>query len=710
MTYQELLSSGFDAAAYLAANPDLQPFFNGLAKDGQGNAIMPDGEHLSSEQFAAYHYANFGKAEGRQATFKDSTTPPPATTPPPTAAPPPAVPIVSSGFDAAGYYKANPDVKASFDGLTKDAQGRALLPTGDALTADQYAEYHYNNFGKAEGRKATFTPATTSGPGTVTGFIPQYLEQHPELVNSYLSDSKLQTQYGSLAKYALAYLNSNGTVADKNAAANADATLTDEVLFPSLGYESTGGPLTTSSIEQALLQRLAPGLFNQLGGDTANNALADLLSKQAQTNYGNLADALKPALATVNPDGSMSSPLFQAQSQNADATTATLIAAAKQANASQAGALTDSIDAQKQALAAQIAALQGDASQAATDKKAALQDQIAALTAAAAPLAAARLGAAEGQVTGINQGLESTKDQIAADAAKAGYIGGSTMQDASLARATIDARQKAAQAIGDAKVANAGDTANIGYLGANTGYSIADALASQKQTIGDQGATGDAALSAALAQGNYSLAAALAQQIQGAQGQGAAAKATYFDQMFPNSVTAAQGLAQIPGAEANTLTSITPLRTTNTKNVLDILNWWATPTTTPTTSTTTIQQPSTAGNSISQLGNGLLGSAFTIGNANNWWQQPAYTAGTGGLSATSPAYGSLICWVAQEIYGPRSVSWRRFRDWMLTKAPADLQALYLRAGAKLAVWLRANGTPETRASIRRFMDRQLQVA
>lgn len=514
----------------------------------------------------------------------------------------------TAGFDGNKYFQTYPDVAAAYNGLPAGATPGTKSFQGHDVTANQFAEYHYQTYGQNEGRQAFHT---------------------------------------------------------------------------------------------------------------GNSGLSIDLQNQANQAYGNLKDVLKPAIATFNPDGTMTSQLYQSQTKNADQVTADLIASAKTANASQAGALGDSIAKQKAALAAQIATMQGDASQAAADKRAALQDQISQLTAAAAPLAAARTAAAEGQVTGVNLGLEATKDQISADNALGGFKGPSTMTDASLARATIGARNQAAQAVGAASVANATDTRDIGYTGANTGYSIADALASQKQQIGDTGAQGNAALEAALAQGNYSLAAQLAQQIQSNTDTGTKQKANYFDQIFPNSVSAAQALAQLPGQQAQTLQGIIPLGNAGTNNALNMLNWWATGSNNPPTPTATLQQPNNTGNQLSQLGGGLLGSAFQVGNANNWWKTPATdTSGIGGTTSyadflknnpNSLAAGGT-CWVAREIYGPKDIRWMRFRDWMLTQAPAHFQELYLRAGAKLAEWLRTDGTPEDRASIRSFMDRQITFA
>jgi hypothetical protein len=73
-----------------------------------------------------------------------------------------------SAFDAQNYLTANPDIKADYE-----ANKAALLAGGDPQfrTAEGYAKWHYDNYGKAEGRSvggpSTQTAQTTQAPPAV---------------------------------------------------------------------------------------------------------------------------------------------------------------------------------------------------------------------------------------------------------------------------------------------------------------------------------------------------------------------------------------------------------------------------------------------------------------------------------------------------------------------------------------------------------------
>lgn len=471
-------------------------------------------------------------------------------------------------FDGSAYLRANPDVAAAF----------AANPEG--LTPDQYALRHYEQFGRNEGRD----PAYTSG--------------------------------------ALAH-----NIATANTAAGAQ----------------TAAATTAAQAQLAALNQSLAAMGTNLQG--ALGAQAAALAAQVAS--------LQQNLTTL------------------DATQRKALAdqiAAQQAN------LEQSIAAQRAALEQQVRDLQGNATTAANSRRAALEQQIAELTAAQAPVAEARIRGAEALTTAINIGLEETTDQLRADAAREGFVGGSTMQDTALARAAIGARQEAARAGADARLLNAGDTRDIARTGAGGRFSIADALAGQTQQAADFGATGRAGLSTNLATGTqaigdaaatqgraltdttatsragigayganttynnanagiganldlqntgaqqqYSIAAALAQQNQDIANRNAAAQAGARDQLFPNAINAAQVLTTVPAQNAAANTALIPYGTAGTRDALSTLNWWSS-NATPPPPTAVTTPPSTTGNGISTLGAGLLGSAFQIGQGNNWWR------------------------------------------------------------------------------------------
>lgn len=441
-----------------------------------------------------------------------------------------------------------------------------------------------------------------------------------------------------------------------------------EVLLPKLGYEAVAE--NTQPLEQQIAQTAVPNLVKQIEGDAARGAEVEDLTKQTGQAFGTLRDTL--GMTTVRTDpvtGAPTSTLLDAQRANADATVKAIVdAAAKGAGsqtqalatltANQLGNLEQSMAAQRAALQQQITELQGNATEAANSRRAALEQQMAALTAAQQPVAEARLRAAENEVTGINLGLQSTQDDLRAEAAREGFYGGSTMEDAALARAAVDARQGAARSMGNARLANATDDRSLAEFGAGARYSIADALAEQTQRIGDFGASGRGQLSAFDAEtgrnirdtgatGRFTIASNLADETKGAETQGALAKAGYFDQLYPNAVNSAQILAGLPAAEAGAKMALLPYGTAGTNNALNTLNWWTSNATAPNPTAVTVS-PSTTGNSIAGLGAGLMGSAFQIGNSENWWKPPATKAAPN--TVKTPTYANSV-WPSWTTYG-----------------------------------------------------------
>lgn len=503
-------------------------------------------------------------------------------------------------------------------------------------------------------------------------------------------------------------------------------------------YETTGdagSAGTTSPAEQQIWNQIAPGLTTQIQGDADRQKQVTDLTNQTGAAFGTLKDTLGMAVPTVDPaTGKLTSSLLTSQNANADTTAAAMTANAATAaktqldalnqsitqmganlqgslaqqaaalqqtvntlstnlttlDASQRKNLADSIASQQQnletsltaqraALDKEVASLQGNASAAAQSRRAALEQEISSLTAAQGPLNEARLHAAQGLVTAVNLGLEHTTDQLKASAAANGYVGGSTMQDAALARAGIDARQAGANIVGGAQVQNASDLRDIGRLGATGGYSIADAyagdlknvndfgaqtgagldvagatgsrtladlLATQNRTIGDTtatnaanlgnwgattglanttaGITANRSLQDALATGTAGLTGQLATQTQAAGNQAALAKAGYSDAAYGTGLNAAQVLAGLPGAEASAKASLIPYGTAGTANALPLFNWFSS-SATPPASTATVTPASSYGTDLSKLGSGLVGGAFQLGK--DFWK-PNTNTGT----------------------------------------------------------------------------------
>lgn len=498
-------------------------------------------------------------------------------------------------FDGQTYLNQNPDVAQEYQ--------RQVAAGQTTLTADQFAEKHFLENGQREGRQ----PA-------------------------YVQSAQLGQDFGN---------------ADRTTAANVGAA--NDAFKTNLGA----------------LNQAVTALQGNLSGQLGERAAA--LSQQIATLNGNL-DTLDATQRKAITDQ----------------------IAGLQTNLEQAVAT------QRQALTDQLSALGTTATAEAQSRRTALQQEIAGLTAAQAPLAAARNQAAQLQATAVNVGLQSTKDQLTADAAKAGYIGGSTAQDAALARATIGARGQAAQAVSAANLANAGDTRDIavrgatgertiadaltsanrdiGVLGANDNRTLTGSLATGRQTIANQGVNSNAgltnqtattraaigaqganttfadqvfgadqkrSLSDALAQGQLGLTTNLSQQTLAATQQGNAAKANYYDQDYSRSLAAALAASQLPANLFSSLTAGDTYANSGTNRALGTLNWWSTtPTAAPTAGGNAVTT-NTTGNSISQLGAGLLGAAVNVGAANKWWTSPTTGTGTGTTGTGNTQNGGI---------------------------------------------------------------------
>lgn len=191
----------------------------------------------------------------------------------------------------------------------------------------------------------------------------------------------------------------------------------------------------------------------------------------------------------------------------------------------------------------------------------------AARLAALAPLNAARITSAETAGAGINQALETERDRITADQATQGFYGGSSLADAARVRATIAARQSAAGVLGNARVANAGDVAQVGN---------------------DQ----------------------------------ARMRSGYFDSNYTRALDAA---LRVPGLESGRLdlaTRADQYGQSGMNRAQHLLDWFTLPNAVAPQVQPYYQQPLNTGNDLGGLGTGLVGGALSYARANNYWQQP----------------------------------------------------------------------------------------
>lgn len=280
-------------------------------------------------------------------------------------------------------------------------------------------------------------------------------------------------------------------------------------------------------LEQGLLESALPRLLEDIGADEARALQAQIQSAQAQGDY----DLVRQLIARATSGQ-------------------------------------------------QLAGEMGMADETAGRRRTALQEALDKMYGAQAPVDAARLGEAEGAVTGVNLGLERTLDQLDAERATQGFVGGSTMDTNAATRATIDARQRGANLVGAAKTANAMDARSIGGFDASQGYSIAEELARQRQDL--------------------------------------------YNADYGRSLQAALSLPQATNQFIQTQRNIDDQRNAGLNRSLGVLNWWANGSTAPTATYNPIEADN-SGNDLAGLGANLTSAALNIGAANNWWRSPSGT-------------------------------------------------------------------------------------
>jgi len=78
-------------------------------------------------------------------------------------------------------------------------------------------------------------------------------------------------------------------------------------------------------------------------------------------------------------------------------------------------------------------------------------------------------------------------------------------------------------------------------------------------------------------------------------------------------------------------------------------------------------------------------------------------------SAVGGLGGGMIakCWIAREVYGEDNPKWKRFRSWLVNKAPDWFHEWYLTHGPAVAEWLKDK--PDLKARIKVFMDSKVEA-
>jgi len=77
-----------------------------------------------------------------------------------------------------------------------------------------------------------------------------------------------------------------------------------------------------------------------------------------------------------------------------------------------------------------------------------------------------------------------------------------------------------------------------------------------------------------------------------------------------------------------------------------------------------------------------------------------------GSSAGAAAVSAAFCWVAREVYGTKTGTWKVFRSWLLNEAPEWLVSAYIKHGPDIAQFIK--NKPVLKSVIRRWMDSKIE--
>jgi hypothetical protein len=112
-------------------------------------------------------------------------------------------------------------------------------------------------------------------------------------------------------------------------------------------------------------------------------------------------------------------------------------------------------------------------------------------------------------------------------------------------------------------------------------------------------------------------------------------------------------------------------------------------------------------------------SAFLPYNANIAMQTAGMQADAAKAAGNSSMMASLIgaagnvaasyygvCWVAREVYGTKTGTWKVFRSWLLNEAPEWLVSAYIKHGPDIAQFIK--NKPVLKSVIRRWMDSKIE--
>ncbi len=484
---------------------------------------------------------------------------------------------VGGQFDGNAYFRANPDVAGAFQssgGVVPGVNG------GQPMTADQFAAWHFQTYGKAEGRQPTFAQS-----GVVQN-------------ENQAAKASAQSQIGALQQSVAAMQgNLKGALADQAAA-----------LQQSLQQIQANIDQYGSTASQALTQQINQQLGNLQNSISSQKAA---LTQQIATLSGAADTASQQQLAALQTELSQlntaEAPVAQARTQAAQAQVTAVNIGEAQA---------------KNQIAGQ-AALQGFVGGSSMEDNALAQAGIGAQQQGAALVGDAATQNAQDYQTIANMGATSQDtlaNQLAQQQQGITGMGATGQYNLQSALATGTQGLQDTGAAGQAAITNqvAGQKLGAGNDFANNNYANTSA-----------GIQAGNALANSLATGQYGIDTNLANQQQ-----------ANTQNQYTQSLQAALALGGLPSQEANSIAATDNLQNAGLLNAQNALNWWAAPASPSTPNTpqlaTSVQTASNAGNSQAALGAGLIGAATQIGNSQNWWQTPAKTTpSTGGIDGNA---------------------------------------------------------------------------
>jgi hypothetical protein len=374
-----------------------------------------------------------------------------------------------------------------------------------------------------------------------------------------------------------------------------------------------GGNQQTMPLEQDLLGRVVNDyLYPDMERDAARREQAAAVEAEFNRGIDGAIQAYQPAL---NGDR------LREEYAMSDDVTARLAAAVNAEAAGRLGAVNSTAAGRLGAVNAQadgrVIAVNTDAD----GRLVAVNTEADGRLSALSPLADARLRLADTMTSGINQSLEFERDRQVAENAKRGFVGNSSLEDAALMRATLGARQNAAETMGGARISNATDVRDVefsrlggvkdvefGRLDGTRGAEFSrldDVRGVEFSRLDDtQGLEFDRL-----------------EGVRGAADTGTRFRKDYFDNDFTRRIDAAVKVPSLTAQRFGVMGAADDFGQSGLKRGLGLLDWFAGTSQAPRFDTfqTTASQ---YGQDLAGLGAGVTGAAISVGNANNWWKTP----------------------------------------------------------------------------------------